>query len=154
MRRIFVLGPVQKRKRKISNAWSINLSSYSTWFQIRFGKKWARGSCYIQHYAKKRAVIAIYDSTVQKISLAHCSEIKMNCKRLSRFQFQLPGLLGTSLMSNRIKRLICNRRELSSSLLHPNHADAHTQHKKNVDQHQNGKMKEIIFHEQCISQRL
>ena len=34
---------------------------------------------------KKRAVIAIYDSTVQKISLAHCSEIKMNCKSFSKF---------------------------------------------------------------------
>ena len=44
MRRIFVLGPMQKRKkRKISNAWSINLSSYSTWFQIRFGKNELEG---------------------------------------------------------------------------------------------------------------
>ena len=35
-----------------------------------------------------------------------------------------------------IKRLACNRREASSSLLHPHCADTHTQHNKKVDEHQ------------------
>ena len=29
----------------------------------------------------------------------HCSKLKMNGKKLSKFQFHFPGLLGTSLMS-------------------------------------------------------
>ena len=29
----------------------------------------------------------------------YCSKMKMNSKKLSRFQFNFPGLLGTSLMS-------------------------------------------------------
>ena len=43
-----------------------------------------------------------------------------------------------------LKRLACNRRDLSSSLLHPYYADAHThtQHNKKVDQPQNGKVKQ------------
>ena len=35
-----------------------------------------------------------------------------------------------------LKRLACNRREASSSLLHPHCADTHTQHNKKVDEHQ------------------
>ena len=31
--------------------------------------------------------------------LPHCSKLKMNAKKLSRFQFHFPGLLGTSPMS-------------------------------------------------------
>ena len=33
--------------------------------------------------------------------------------------------------------LAWNRRELNSSILHPHYADAHTQHNKKVDRHQN-----------------
>ena len=39
-----------------------------------------------------------------------------------------------------VTSLVWIRRELGSLLLPPNYADAHTQHNKKVDQHQNGKM--------------
>ena len=44
-----------------------------------------------------------------------------------------------------LKRLACNRRDLSSSLLHPHYAEAHTQHNKKVDRHQSGKMKKTSY---------
>ena len=54
---------------------------------------------------------------------------------------------GSGLMSSTsfiiclgIMSLVWIRRELSSSLLPPNYADAHSQHDKKVDWHQNGKM--------------
>ena len=40
-------------------------------------------------------------------------------------------------MALRLKRLAFNRRDLTSSLLHSHYADAHTQHNKKVDRHQN-----------------
>ena len=44
-----------------------------------------------------------------------------------------------------LKRLACNRREASSSLLHPHCADTHTQHNKKVDEHQIAKWKKSYF---------
>ena len=37
--------------------------------------------------------------------IAHCSKVKMNDKKLSRWQFHFPGLLGTSLMSKLEKKI-------------------------------------------------
>ena len=40
-------------------------------------------------------------SQVSKVHISHCSKMKMNGKKLSRFQFHFhfPGILGTSMMS-------------------------------------------------------
>ena len=87
MRRIFVLGPMQKRKKKKNLKCMVN--KLVILFYVVSNKVWKKMSQReLLHTAlckKKRAVIAIYDSTVQKISLAHCSEIKMNCKSFSKF---------------------------------------------------------------------
>ena len=100
MRRIFVLGPMQKRKKKNLKCM---VNKLVILFYVVSNKVWKKMSQReLLHTAlckKKRAVIAIYDSTVQKISLAHCSKIKMNRKRHSRFRFHFSGLLGTSPMS-------------------------------------------------------
>ena len=48
-------------------------------------------------------------------------------------------------MQGQLKRLACNRREASSSLLHPHCADTHTQHNKKVDEHQIAKWKKSYF---------
>ena len=47
-----------------------------------------------------------------------------------------------------VKGLACNRRQLNSSLLLPSYADAHTQHNKKVDRHQN---LQIIFFIKVVS---
>ena len=41
-------------------------------------------------------------------SRAHCSKMKMNCKKLSRFQFNFPWLLGTSPISKQETKKFCN----------------------------------------------
>ena len=38
----------------------------------------------------------------------HCSKVKMNGKKLSKFQFHFPGLLGTSQMSKQETKKIYN----------------------------------------------
>ena len=38
-------------------------------------------------------------------SKSHCSKVKMNGKKLNKFQFHFPGLLGTSLMSKQVHLL-------------------------------------------------
>ena len=46
-------------------------------------------------YVKRRCPTGRY-RIVATSNLAHCSKLKLNGKKLSRFQFQFPGLLGTS----------------------------------------------------------
>ena len=59
---------------------------------------------------------------------------------------------GINLFYQGLKTVLWNWRQLSSSLLFPNYSDAHTQHNKNVDRHQNSTMNYFVFHKRCISQ--
>ena len=71
---------------------------------------------------------------------SNANQIKIEHNVFPAFGIKMPDGLP-KINRGFLKRLACNRRDLSNSLLHPQYAEAHTQHYKKVDRHQNGKIK-------------